>query len=1234
MKQNYKKTLVKLIVLCLFFFSVGGGAYAQASNDIRTQTVTIGFTNEPLREALFALGRSAGFSMALPSDVDASRLVNLPQAERTVEATLNLMLQGTNLEFRVQGGSIVFSERDVATASAQQLQVTGRVVDETGEPLPFVTVIVRGTTIGTVASIDGAFTITVPSAESTLQFSLMGYETIELPIDVTRPMAVRMSSDITTLEGVVVTGFQTISRERATGAYSIVTADRLAQRPTSNVATALDGLVPGLVVNSTSVDGQVRFTIRGQGTLPHETHEVDRRLNTDPLIVVDGFPIQGFTAHSLGADGIWNANATDPFNTINPNDIESITVLRDAAATSIFGARAANGVIVITTRRGRGERLNISASSFVSVSARPNLEYAFNMASTESSFWYLEHLMEFFPNYRTNASDPYFAPANPFVFLNDPARLLFEFRERGNLTPEQFNQKRAELIARGDQWKTDLNDLVFRNAVNQQYNISLRGGTERAGFSLSLSHDRENGSSIGNDNNRTLVNSQNRFNLHRDLTLDIGLNAGLTRSTHNGISLPMLSSLIGPWSRLVDENGDFTHIAGIVLFPNADPRNMSPWTTVFTMYEPIYMANFHGRTPVSWRYNPVEDREHMHNTSERFTARINAALEYQIIPTLRVRVSGQYERNQYSARMLYRPGSYFVRNFVNRFSTLNPATGNFTSFFPAGGIFNDRGTLYEGYVLRAQVDFNRSFGRHDIVAIAGSEVMSSTHTNSPVIWRYGYNENTNAVLTSLDFVNQRQNIFGVNEFMPFIPPGGLVTLEDRFFSVYGNVAYTFDDRYTISGSLRTDASNFQAMDMRSRFSPFWSVGASWIISREDFMSHIGWIDFLRLRTSFGEAGIAAGRTIMASVSTVGTGVPNVIFTNNEPFNTISARGNPTLTWEKSRTFDVGLEFRFWNNRLFGEITYYNRYSYDVLAQATVPTIAQGIATAIFNNAAISNTGIELSIGSRLNITRDLRWTGVLNYSHNRNEVREFHVLATGRRPNIHPGFAINSIWAYNAVGYTREGFIILEGRDGRRIELTDLNMINLPAGETVDTYNWSHHIGQLAPKGNLGFTSTFNFRGLTFSFLITGRFGHHFNRRDGFGHSQDRAAFSRSLERAIEVHKSGYENAPFIGRPLWNEYNRAVFAANNLWQNLPSITDNTKAAFLRGDHLRLSEVFLGYDIPGSLIGVSGIRNINVFAQARHLGLLWTANEEGIDPDFPIGNLRPPPTFTFGLRVNL
>jgi outer membrane receptor protein involved in Fe transport len=230
----------------------------------------------------------------------------------------------------------------------------------------------------------------------------------------------------------------------------------------------------------------------------------------------------------------------------------------------------------------------------------------------------------------------------------------------------------------------------------------------------------------------------------------------------------------------------------------------------------------------------------------------------------------------------------------------------------------------------------------------------------------------------------------------------MATLEDRFFSVYFDGEYQYNNRYIMTASLRADASNYQARDVRDKFSPFWSIGGGWILSREDFMGDVEWINNLKLRASIGESGLAAGKDGNATVTTVGTYPGSIYHTDNDPFNSIAARGNSTLTWEKTRTFDVGLDFRLWDDKLYGGIEYYNKYSYDVLSSATVPTITQGVASSKFNNGAISNKGVELTLGTRMTIAGDLKWNGWMNLSYNKNQIREYLIDNTSTRPSFYP----------------------------------------------------------------------------------------------------------------------------------------------------------------------------------------------------------------------------------------
>ncbi len=604
---------------------------------------------------------------------------------------------------------------------------------------------------------------------------------------------------------------------------------------------------------------------------------------------------------------------------------------------------------------------------------------------------------------------------------------------------------------------------------------------------------------------------------------------------------------------------------------------------------------------------------------------------------------GQYEQRRYRKHVSYEPESFFVRDLYNTYSTLGEA-GRYVSYFPTGGVFSNEGHTYEAYNLRGQADYRLMKDKHAFNVLVGTEVISATTEADPKVTRYGYNKYTNSVLTELDYVTKKNNIFGVSSYMPFEKLGSLSTLEDRFFSVYANAAYTYDDRYSVTVSFRTDASNFQAEDVRDKFSPFWSFGASWLISNERFMERASWIDQLKLRASYGIAGVAAGKSGTSSVTTVAVHSGSLIYSGGESFNTIAERGNNTLTWEKSRTLNIGVDMAFFGHKLSGSAEFYNKYSYDVLANTTVPVISQGVESMLLNNAEIVNRGVEFSIGSDLPVAGDLSWSGVLNYSYNHNELKKFGYsgpyMAVGNSYVV--GRPIGSYSVLKPAGYSPEGYVLLGGKDGSREPILDeesshmMDFVTPREGQTLDDNNWAYYLGAAEPKSTLSFSNMFSWKGLTFSFMLTGQFGYYVmtSYSDSFSpDSRNLAAYSDRLDKAFEVYDEGYVNQmSYSELPLYNDDNKTNFESGRGYSSTIGVAMYFRNSFIKGDHIRLNVVFLGYDLPQSLLSKQGVfSRINVYAQASNLGLIWSANGK-MDPNYPLGSLKPMPVFTFGLKL--
>ena len=1082
---------------------------------------------------------------------------------------------------------------------------SGRIVDENGEPLVGVTILNTTTRKAALSDLDGKYSIEAKDGDR-LSFNLLGMEDLVLTAGQSNFGEVVLKTSAEFLEDAIITGYQTISKERATGAYSIVNAKTLEQKPVANISSALNGLVPGLQVQSAPVDGQTRYIIRGQGTL--QSNQADR----DPLIVVDGFAINGYSGNSSGSDPL--NDIKDPFATVNPNDVESITVLKDAAATSIYGARAANGVIVITTKRGSDKnKVNVSFDATVSVSAKADIDNYFNMSSSASQFRYLELVNGYTPLTLSSTTDPYLTrKAHKTQFMSEAYRLIFERDQKANITADEYNAAKAALLAQDGMWKQDLDKYVLRNTVRQQYNVAVRSASEKMNNSLSFGYNKEDGYLQGNGNDRFQINLMNSTRITRRLTFNANLVALSSKRINNGISLSSMKNYLSPWSRLVDNKGNFIHV------PTSD-----------TVYEPILRSEY---PDADWDYNPVADRACMDQQSTNVNIRVSGGLEYATDWGLKLSAKAQYERRFFKALTSYDQESFYVRDLVNSYPE-----------FRNGGVFTQRGDDYSGYNLRFQADYSKTFaGKHQFTALAGTEVLSSTTETTPSVTRYGYNKYTNSVLRELDYVTFHTDVFGNAETNPYIAPGELNTFSERFFSVYANAAYTYDNRYSLTASFRTDASNYQAIDVRQKFSPFWSVGAGWLISKEGFMEDAGKVNMLKLRVSYGIAGVAAGKSDTSSVTTISTSSGHA-YNYYESFSYVpkDQRGNSSLTWEKSRTLNVGVDYGFFGNKLYGSVDFYNRRSYDVLSPATVPVISQGITKATFNNAEVLNRGVELSVGTDLNIARDLRWHGMLNYTFNRNTVTKFLVDGDfdAGTPDYIEGYPISFVLGMKPAGYTPEGLVILNGKDGTQETIVDKatshyqEILSHDNDDAIAANNWIYYMGSRIPEHELSFSNSFSFKGFTLSFMITGRFGYVFRKGGQLGNSYYFASFSKELDNSFRVYDEGYAvQTGYSAYPLYNDANYPLFIADQGYYYMSMVKDMFSNNILSGNHIRLNEVYLGYDLPSSILRKQKVfSRVNVYAQASNLGIIWS--QSGMDPDYPVGMLKPMATCTFGLKLN-
>jgi TonB-linked SusC/RagA family outer membrane protein len=1088
--------------------------------------------------------------------------------------------------------------------SVAEITVKGFVKSSTNEPMVGVYIQVKDGSLVTSTDINGEYSINLPTGNEILVFSYLGYKTVEIPVEQKTFIPVIMEeTDVRLGEvSIVSTGFQTISKERVTGSSGSVKSESLKNRPTTDLKSALNGQISGLVS-----DPLLGFIIRGRSTLSNST--VDRL----PLVVVDGFPIEG------------------GFETINPNDVKSVDVLKDAAATSIYGARAANGVIIITTKRAtEKDKLRVNYNTFFSLGDNMDIRYYMNIVDSKTQIEYDDYFYNTFKGTTTINS-----PFNTQTFsggTSDYYRMLFE-KEKGLLSEQDFNTMRAKMLTLD--YKDEFDKYILQKPFTQQHNIMLTGASEKNSYKLSVLYDGNKSHIQRNTSEKILLNLGNSYKISDRLTYNINANLTFQNTANNGATLGYAKTNYSPYTRIFDDKGNYVYQSDRYFLPRALAE------------EP--------RLPFSIRYNLLEESKLRDHKANSLDFRIQNDLEINVGKGLKIKPMFQYEQYKADDRNIYSPNSYAVRDLQNYTSVFDTLNKKWIAQFPPGGVYkyNSGGQRYS-VKGRLQADYNNVFaGRHEVALLLGGEIINGKNQVNAQDLKYGYSsENLNYAL--YDFTAARTTIFnaalanspalyegGVSPISPVVLNRQAFVFNERYIAAFFSGSYTLDRKYTLSASLRTDASNYISRTNRERFSPFFSAGLRWNVLQEGFMKNNKTFDRLALRLTYGATGNAAGKVSVLPFSIFATTAPSGE-TSNLPAGLINGRLNEELTWEKTYSTNVGVDFSISNSKLFGSIDMYSKLSKDLITNVQTSNVIWSSTSLVINAAEVINKGIELTLGTNLNITDGLSWTGSINADYNYNKILKYdftnaQLLNYVGGPVFVEGLPTDRILGVKLAGITKEGFFIQETKTGELVTLN--NSSNSFAGFTalgspipgvkIKDDDRIFYGGRSTPPATLGFTNSFRWKGFTLMSVMTGRFGHKVK------------GFERSILNTI--------NAKNYPQTAWDKIvkpssliastqtgfiyptldNRLMVATGNDLYNFNSINAIDNASALRWD-----ELYLGYDFGKNELGKirNVFKNLTIYTQLRNLGLLWTNNKSGYDPGFLPGTVRPIRTLTFGARV--
>ncbi len=1161
------RRLSGFLLLLLFFLSFSESAVAQ--------NITIKMSNVPLVNILKEIQNQTPYTFVYTSSlIDVRKQVSIDVANEGIVAVLNTLLSGTDISYKIVDKQITLSPKEFksersATFSQEQRgrQISGLVYDESRLPVVGVTVQNLNSKKGSFTDSKGAYSIEAQDGDR-LRFFMLGMTQKEVTVvRGTNVYNVEMMSDIIQLEDVVVTGYQTISKDRAAGAVSIINAAEIQNRPTVDIISAMDGMFTGLRVHGDG--GTDKLTIRGISTMTMGV--------SNPLVVVDGFAVE------------------DGLESINPNDVETVHILKDASAASIWGARSSNGVVVITTKRAK-KGLHVKFNSFVSMQDKIDLEYANPIASSKDALRWEKYLWD---NDKTFSS---FSIDREVDGNNNPATLgitLMNMRDLGRISQSEYNQQIAKLEQ--IDYKDDVYKYLLENAVTQNYDLSVNGASDRNQYVFNVRYTRDQSAYKYSNSSEILANFRNIYSITRWLDFNFSIMTKFSKSNSSGASLSDIKN-ISPYERIIDDNGGYTKMVG-------------------SHYQE-FIDNVNGVFPKDWNYNLLQEIKSREILSDRNSLRMQTSLNFKLFKGLTYETKFQYELYKTERNNYYSEDSYYVRDQVNKWVDYDEATRTVSKLYvPLGGQLLKGYYTNRAYNFGNQLKYNQTFGRHEVTGGLFTEISSSINESYSAPTIFGYNPDMLTTQTPEIFYPIHSYWGATNYTLGGLDPS-LSYTDERFFSILGNAAYTLDNKYSLTGSFRIDASNLIVDDPKYRYAPFWSVGLNWKADKEEFIQDIDVFERLNVRFSYGHTGnVVTSTSFVPLVTLMGVYSPTGV-----EYAVINDYGNPALTWERTKSANFGIDFALKGPKLYGTVELYNKHGIDIVGEIDLPRLT-GTSLQEFNTAEILNRGIELNLNYELSSpATDLTWLTKLNFSYNHSKVlslkRVSYSSASVRVPHFEEDKPVGAIYSYKYLGMNENNLPYIQGIGENTWTFNDV------APSTSDHRDYLIYSGSNQPKILLGWQNSLYFKGFHLSAYITGEFGHIF-RRPTFNYpiltnSKESSILNKDV---VQVLDNTATDIPLM--PSATESNLGAWGT--LAQYLHTTIDKASS-------IRLQEVNLSYNLPASLTTEIGFSNIRLYCQMSNVGLLWSASRDGMDPRYILNSsssaattlVRPPRKYTFGL----
>lgn len=1017
----------------------------------------------------------------------------------------------------------------IGLVTAQNQKVTGVVIsEEDGQPVIGASVLVKGTQVGAITGVDGDFTLqSVPSSAKTLVISYIGMQTQEVAIKPS--LKVFMKSDSEMLDEVMVVAYGTAKKSAFTGSASVVKADKLEKRQVSNITNALSGSVSG--VQTTSSNGQpgtsATVRIRGIGSMAS---------SSSPLYVVDGIPFDG------------------DISSLNSQDIETMTVLKDAAAAALYGARGANGVILVTTKKGKTGEARVSLDARWGTNSRQVGKYDV----IESPDTYMETL------YKAHYNAGYYklgqTPENAHTYANSklfPAigYQIYTLPQGEGLigTNGKINPNAKLGYSDGQYYYTpdDWTEGTISSQMRQEYNLSVTGGTDRLNYYFSAGYLEDNGVIENSGFNRISTRLNVDYQAKKWLKFGTSLSYTNSKSKYPGDQTAtsssgnsfLLANNIAPVYPMYVRGADGSLIhdknTGKVVYDYGDGESTNNTRNFMSMS------------------NPKGDL--LYNKEEYLMDILNGKWFVELTPLEGLKLTASL-------------GTYIDNTRYN--SLGNKYYGQSASY---GGTVQQEHTRTSAFNQQYLATYRKSFEQHNFDVLLGYESYDYRYEYSYATGQNIYKDYDFTVNNSID--NKR---------------GGGARDEYSTRGIIGRLNYDYSEKYFASASYRRDASSRFHPD--KRWGNFWSASVAWVLSKEDFMEDVDWVDMLKVKASFGQQGndallrngYANYYPYIDQYSMTGA---DGIFSDG----TLYYKGNPDITWEKSNSFNVGTDFVFFNHKLEGTVEYFNRKTSDMLYNKPVAN-SNGYASIPMNIGSMTNSGVELELTYTPIQTNDLKWSLFGNATFLKNKINKLHPdlngeLISGSRI-YREGESMYQLYLVKYAGVdatTGQALYWAKDKEGNAFTTADYSVAS----------DKKEASGDLLPTVFGGFGTSVDFYGFDFSVQLSYQLG------------------GKIWDYSYQDLMHGGNNSDAGGN--WHKDIAQAWSQTNTNTSVPRLcaTESYDAGsssdrwLVTSNYLSINNVTLGYTLPKKYLRNIGLETLRIYGAADNLALF--AARKGLDP---------------------